>query len=215
VAERGGAVIGYAVTDFNPFQVTHGAVVQELSVVDVDGADEVAEALLADAEARALERGKSFIETALSLEDGRALAATAARAYEIHSYEGSVFMAVVVDAAGFLTETRDELCSRLAESPFHDWRGIVGIASSYQCCLLRIAGGDLDIETGEEPGAADVLVTVDPDGLPLLLMGRASVGELYSQDMITIAAADREKALRLLNCLFPRLPAYLPRAQWW
>jgi hypothetical protein len=215
VAERDGEVIGYAVTDYSPFHLTHGALVQELCVMDVDDAAGVADALLADAEARALQRGKSFIDLALSPEDGRALSATSARGYDTHSDTGSVFMAVILDIAAFLVEVRDELSRRLDESPFREWAGAVEISGGQQSCLLRMAGSGLSIESGEGAREADISVQVEPDAVAPLLMGRVSVEELYLQDALAIAAADREKALRLLAVLFPRLPIYLPRAQWW
>jgi hypothetical protein len=78
-----------------------------------------------------------------------------------------------------------------------------------------MAGSGLSIESGEGAREADISVQVEPDAVAPLLMGRVSVEELYLQDALAIAAADREKALRLLAVLFPRLPIYLPRAQWW
>ena len=71
IAEREGRVIGYAVMDYSPDSVKDGAVVQELCVTVEGGAGDVVDALLADAESRALGRGKSLIEASLSPEDGR------------------------------------------------------------------------------------------------------------------------------------------------
>jgi hypothetical protein len=215
VAERDGEVIGYAVTDYSPFHLTHGARVQELCVVDMDGVDGIVDALLADAETRALQRGKSFIDLALSPEDGCALSAIDARAYDVHSDTGSVFMAAILDIAAFLVELRYELRRRLDESLFRDWTGVVCISSGEQSCLVCIAGRDLSIESSAGTRDADISVRLDPDEVAPLLMGRVSVGELYSQDALAITAADSAEALRVLAVLLPRLPIYLPRAQWW
>jgi hypothetical protein len=215
VAERDGEVVGYAVTDYNPLNMRRGAVVQELCVAKGDGSHEVVHALLADAEARALRRGKIHIETTLSLEDNWALSAIGDRGYEIHSDTGSVFMALVLDLPRILADVKGELRRRLRGSTFRDWEGVVAIQAGGQPCLLRIAGADIAVETSRGRGEPDVLVTVDPEALAPLLMGRTSVGELFSQDMLAVAAADRDQGLRLLAALFPRLPAYLPRAQWW
>jgi hypothetical protein len=38
---------------------------------------------------------------------------------------------------------------------------------------------------------------------------------LYLQDALRVETSDREEALRLLDTLFPRVPIFLPRAQWW
>jgi hypothetical protein len=215
IAESHGQVMGYAVTDYKPEGLKGGAVVQELCVTDDDGAAEVAAALLADAEARAVERGKSFIESALSLEDGRAADALTERGYDTHSDSDSVFMAAVPDPAAFLGEVRGELRRRLDRTRFRDWEGSLRINAGDVGCLLRVSRTGIAAEPSEDEGEADIVVTVDPEMLPLLLFGRAAAGELYTQDGIAVTAGDRDVALDLLTALFPRLPTYLPRAQWW
>jgi hypothetical protein len=215
VAERGGAVIGYAVTDYSPFHTADHALVQEICVADGDDADAVVEALLADAEERARERDRASIEIGASLEDGRVASAAAAQGYEADSGADGVFMAAVLDINPFLAEIEGELRRRIGQSAMRGWKGLVKIAGGNQVGLLRLSEGEVTVEPGRERQAPDVSATIDSDALPLLLMGRASAGELYLQDMLALEAADREEALLLFAALFPRLPACLPRAQWW
>jgi hypothetical protein len=215
VAERAGQMIGYSVTDYEPESMPHAALVQELCVTDADESVEVAEALLADAETRALQRRKSSVETALSGDDGTAAAALVARGYETRSETGDVFMARVLDLGACLTEILSELRRRLEESAFRRWSGTIRIAAQGQSCLLRLSHGGIETHEGEAGDEADISATSDGETLSLLLLGRASLGELYTQDALAVTAADRDEALRLLAVLFPPLPAYLPRAQWW
>jgi hypothetical protein len=184
-------------------------------VTDADGAEEVADALLADAETRARQREKSFVEATLSPDDGRAAAGLAARGYETYAEAGDVFMAAVLDLRAFLTEIQDELRRRLEESAFRHWSGTLRIAAQSQSCLLRASKGNLEVRGSGEAAEADISATSDEQMLSLLLLGRTSIGELYAQDALSVAAVDRDQALCLLAVLFPSLPAYLPRAQWW
>ncbi len=213
IVEREGRVVGYAVTDYEPHSSSDGAVVQELCLADDDVDDDVVEALLADAERRALERGRCFIEVALSLEDGRAAEAVAGRGYHVHSGSGSVFMAAILDLGRLLAEIRGELRQRLDQSTSRDWAGSLRIAAGGSRCVLRVSPGDVAVGSSEEE--ADISATIDPEMLPLLLLGRVSTGELHTQGKLTVSAVSREEALALLTALFPRLPGCLPRAQWW
>ncbi|MDH4180276.1 MAG: GNAT family N-acetyltransferase, partial [Armatimonadota bacterium] len=61
LAERKGELLGYAVTDYKPMDMSGGALIQELCVAEGEDAGEVAQALIEDAERRARERGKSFV----------------------------------------------------------------------------------------------------------------------------------------------------------
>ncbi|MCJ7749678.1 MAG: hypothetical protein MUQ65_01075, partial [Armatimonadetes bacterium] len=61
----------------------------------------------------------------------------------------------------------------------------------------------------------DVTLAVRPEALSLLLLGRETIGELCLQDAVSLTPADNAEALSLLDALFPRIPLFLPRAQWW
>ncbi len=212
IAESAGRVLGYAVTDYRPFQLKDGAIVQELCAAEEEGADEVVHALLADAERRALDKGKSCLALYLSSEDGRSTPAAAARGYEERQGEG-VFMALITDLSAFLKEIEPALAARLAGGPLPDWRGTVTILSGNQSSGLFCADGSVEVRPAA--GRPSITLTVLPDALPLLLLGRESVGTLYTQDAISLDGDDVAEALRLLDALFPRLPLFLPRAQWW
>jgi predicted N-acetyltransferase YhbS len=218
LAERAGRLVGYAVTDYKPIWMTGGALIQELCVVEGEGAREIAEALIEDAEERAKDRGKSFVAVQFAEEDGLAASAAAAGGFDVGPNPDQVFMAVVTDLVGFLAEIADELGRRLRESGFGAWCGTVRVSSGgdgreRQSCDLRIAGGA--VEVGPAKGAADISVTVAPEALPLLLMGREWPGDLYLRDQLSVDATEGQDALALLHVLFPRVPVCLPRAQWW
>jgi hypothetical protein len=66
----------------------------------------------------------------------------------------------------------------------------------------------------EDAGGADIEVAVELERLPLLLLGRQSLADLYLQNALALSGEDREEALRVLEALFPRRPLFLPRAQW-
>jgi hypothetical protein len=67
----------------------------------------------------------------------------------------------------------------------------------------------------EDAGSADIEVTVEPERLPLPLLGRQSLADLYLQNALALSGEGRAEGLRVLEALFPRRPLFLPRAQWW
>jgi len=212
VATRGDEIVGCAVTDYQPVATAKGAIIQELCAIADEDAADIVDALVADAEERALSRGKTFIRIDISQEDGHVGQVCEGRGYHRRSTAPDVFMAAVTDLEGFLGDIADELNLRLQESEFRAWRGTIGLACGEQSCRLTAREGGLTI--GGD-GDADISVSVQAEALPLLLFARASVGELYVQDALGVEATDRERALGLLEALFPRVPIYLPRAQWW
>ncbi|HUU53307.1 MAG TPA: hypothetical protein VMY87_00165 [Armatimonadota bacterium] len=212
IAEVGGRILGYALTDYQPLWQEDAAALQELCAVEEEGADEVMQALLADAERRALERGKSYLIIYLSSEDGRSAPVAASRGYEEWD-ENGVFMAAIIGLAGFLEEIGPALSARLAQSPLRDWRGSVKLLSGGQSAGVFCADRSVEVRPAEKK--PEVTLTVRPEVLPLLLLGRETIGELYAQDAVSLKAADVAEALSLLDVLFPRLPIFLPRAQWW
>ena len=228
IFEQEGKLLGYAVTHYRPTQMAKAAIIQELCVVpgssDYEGALEIMQALIEDAEARARERGKTVVLLQLSPEDGLALAAAAASGYETRDDLHGVFMATIIDLTAFLSEAAEELTRRLRGSEFRDWSGTMHLSSGELSCTVETDGGAVGRVTpcppgpGRDPGSDtgfDISAEIMPEALPLLLMGRRRVAELYLQDALGVKAADRGKALRLLDTLFPRVPIYLPRAQWW
>jgi hypothetical protein len=150
LAVREGELLGYAVTDYEPMDMSGAALIQELCVAEGEDAGEVAQALIADAEQRARERGKSFVAIQMAQEDGQAAAASAAREYQVSPDSDQVFMAVITDLPRFLSEISGELSRRLAESGFANWRGTVHVASSdpageSQSCDLHVADGAVEV----------------------------------------------------------------------
>ncbi len=214
VAERGGEVVGYAVTDYRPFEENTAAIVQELCVAG-DRADEVAAALLEDAERRARQRGRQVLAVQLSPDDGLAERVAERLGFRSPGKDAGVFMAAVVDLARLLKELEQELSRRLAQSECAGWTGTLRLRSQGQTGWLRIRAGRVSAPRSPKAARADITAEVHPDALPLLVFGRCSVRWAYLQDMLSVEAADRGEALRLLDALFPRLPIYLPRAQWW
>jgi hypothetical protein len=213
IAERDGRILGYAITDYQPNMQDGAAVLQELCAVEEHDAQRVAEALIADAEERALQRGKFVLVLQLSAEDGLSSAAAEARGFDNQLDDGGVFMGSISNLRGFLAEMAPALSSRLARSDFAGWRGTLSISSGKQSAGLDIEGSAVHART---PFAKpDIRLAARPDALALLLFGRESVGALYLQDALSVDAEDRRTALRLLDALFPRIPAFLPRAQWW
>ena len=212
IAESAGRILGYAITDYQPMLMDDGAILQELCVVDEEGAGKVVEALIEDAEKRALARGKSYLVLQPSPDDGLAAAAAQARGFWTQD-DSEVFMVYVADLAGALTELLPELRQRLADSKLRDWRGAVKLTSGDQSCTIVVSGNGIQLAAdGRKP---DIAARLSPEVLPLLLFGREHIGELYIQDQVTLKAADVEEALRLLHVLFPLLPLCLPRAQSW
>ncbi len=213
LAVVGGKIAGYAVTHYRPDFQEDVATVQEMCVDPGPVADAVAEALLRDAEARARKRGKTAITLSLSSEDGIAVRAGEALGFRTAGETGAVFMVAITNLAQFLREIEAELTRRLTASPLADWRGTVEITSGEQSAGLRLNRGK--VKVARPGGKADVKVTVDSEALPRLLMGQLTVGEAYLQDCLSVEAPDRKQALRLLDALFPRMPLYPPRSQWW
>lgn len=213
VAVRGEKILGYAVTDYEPIAISKGALIQELCVAANEDAEEIVDALIADAERRALSRGKTFITLELPVEDGYVEDVCERRGYYPRLAARGVFMATVTDLSALLRDLEEELSLRLRESESRSWRGTIGLESGDQSCRLVVGEGAVTV--GAEGDRADMSVSVDPEVLPLLLFGRTSVGELYAEDRVGLEAEDREAAFRLLNALLPHVPLSLPRAQWW
>jgi predicted N-acetyltransferase YhbS len=212
VAERGGQIVGYAICECPCRTMPEVAVIQELSVADLEDADDIARALVADAEARARQKGIPAIILHTSDEDG-----LTCRVADVLGYQGpeettGVFMAAITNLTGFLTEMEPELSRRLAVSVYREWEGRLLIRSGESYAGVRMQQGRVQID---EDWDAQVAITVCPEALPLLLLGRVSVGPLYLQDEVVLQADDKTAALELLDALFPRLPMYLPRSQWW
>ena len=233
IAEMGGTVLGYAITDYQPMWADGAAMVQEMCVAQdpnlrdaCPSAENVMEALVEDAEKRALGRGKIALLLQLSAQDGHVGAAASALGY-MERADDEVFMVAVTDLAGCLAELEPALTSRLGDSAFSDWRGSIKITSGEQSAGLLL--GDDKVKVAPAPARPSITLTVHPDSLPLLLFGRQPIGELYSQDAASLTAADATlrsndtslrstsvaHALRLLDVLFPLIPVFLPRAQWW
>ncbi|MBN1460017.1 MAG: hypothetical protein JXA57_10790 [Armatimonadetes bacterium] len=213
IAMVDGAILGYAVTDYQPFGMRNAAVVQELCLAQTADAETVTKALLEDAENRARERGRHVLAVQLSPDDAQVTTATARLGFDGPGDDGGVFMAVVVDLRQALEELTPALSEGLADSVARNWRGTVSLRSNEQAATLEVENGHVSVNADTAP--ADIETTVDPEWLPLLLLGRESVGELYVQHAITVKARDREYALQVLEALFPRRPVFLPRVQWW
>ncbi len=212
VAEADGAIIGYAITDYEPMWRKDAAILQELCVIDGADAQALTEALIADAEEIALRRSKAVLILGLSPDDGLIGSAAASRGYSERADDG-VFMAVVTDLEGCLREIEAALTRRFSASPLSDWRGAIRIVSGEQSARLALGDGWARVAAARARPA--ITLTVQPEALPMLLFGRKPVGELYSQDTISLKASDVGQALRLLDILFPTVPVYLPRAQSW
>lgn len=148
----------------------------------------------------------------LSPEDGRLDPVKARLGYDGEE-ESGVFMARVLDLRRFLREIEPALNARLGESLKKLWQGAVRVTCGEQSAALVCREGKLAVEA--EVSRAKITVKVEEAVLPLLLLGREAVGELYVQDMIAIKAPNKMEALRLLDALFPRVPVFLPRGQWW
>jgi len=212
IAVRGREVLGYAITDYQPLWLRGAALIQELCVVEGEEGDEAARALIEDAEALAGARGKSYLAIELPREDGRVSGAAAACGYEVLVLP-EVFMGKLVHLKQFLTEIAGELSLRLAASDHRGWAGTVRISSGGQSCDLRLEAGEVKVGAGSK--RPEIRVTVDPEALLLLLTGRELPGDLYLGDVLSVRARGAQDALSLLDALFPRVPLFLPRAQWW
>lgn len=231
VAERDGRLAGYAVADHT--DAKH-SVLHELCVAAGDGAGAVARALLEDAEAIARRRGKLAMASLLPHEDALAAETERALGYEFDRGRAT-FMTLITDLARFLEGLTPELERRLAASEFAGWQGDVALKTESMEAWLRLRAGSVKViraagPPGAKTAAGDlraglrtvvghaltlVAVEIAPERLPLLLLGRSSVGEAYLWDELTVIARDRPQALRLLHVLFPPLPMALPRQQWW
>ncbi len=213
IAERDGVAAGYAVVGLPEGGGSQFAVVQELCVAEGEEGEEVAGALLADAEQIARSRGATAVLLQLGHEDGFIRRLTQARDYDWLGPESGVFMAAVSDLAGLLGEMQAELSARLGASRFSRWQGVVEIRSGAQSARLQLAEGRVRVvEPGGEPSFS---AEVSAEVLPLLLFGRVSVRQAFLQDEMAIAGDDRTLGLELLDTLFPRLPMYLPVSQSW
>lgn len=217
LALRGRSLVGYVVTDYESEWGTDVAVVQELCVAAGPDAGNTAGFLLADAEEQARARGRGALLLALSHEDGVVRRAAETRGFEMPEDGSGVFMTAVVDLPRLLRELASELNRRLQESAWGDWEGVIRLESGEQAAVLRVHGRTATVVSRR--GRPDLVVTVEPDALPQLLLGRLAVGEAFLQRWLTVRSAtptaDPWQPLRVLDALFPRLPIYLPRAQWW
>jgi GNAT superfamily N-acetyltransferase len=213
IAEARGKIQGYAITDYQPNGLTGAAVLQELCTAEEANTDQVMRALLEDAERRARERGKLVLMAQLSPEDGRASAAVEEQGFDSQLDDGEVFMAAVTSLPGLLTEMEPALSARLKRSALSAWRGEINVSCGGQSAGLEVRTAG--VSTGPPVERPAIRVSVRPDALPLLLSGREPVGELYVQDCLSVEAPNAGEALRLLDVLFPRVPIFLPRAQWW
>jgi len=213
VAERGGEVVGYAVTDSPSRTERDVAVIQELCVAEVEGADEIARALVEDAEERARARGVPAMVVDLSPDDGLACRTAAAAGYETLGEVTEVFMATITNFAAFLEEMESELTRRFAASQVCQWEGGVHLRSGEMAAGLRLEARAVHAEPPR--GEAALSVDITPEALQLLLFGQVSVREAFLQNWLSVAASDQVAALQVLAALFPCLPMYLPRSQWW
>ena len=212
IAERNGKLIGYAVTNHDPYEMENTAAVQELCVTKCEDADEVVRELLADAERIAVKRGKQILALHLSTQDDLVNRAAACAGFAIAEDDPGTFMAVITDLRRFLLEIEAELSRRLGESRLKSWQGLMLVRSGEQQARLTVSGGRVKVAAS---GAPRVTVEVDPEALPTLLLGQRSVRDVFLQDLLSVQASDRMEALHLVDVLFPRLPLYLPRTQWW
>jgi predicted N-acetyltransferase YhbS len=215
VAERGGQIVGYAVCECPSHMMADLAVIQELCVAKVEDAGEIARALAADAEQRARAAGVPAIIFHTSAEDGLTSRLAEELGYLPPPQTTGVFMAAVTDLAAFLSEIAPELSRRLAAAHCR-WQGVLELRSASMTARLQVKSGKLAVSRGQDSDSSPAIsAQVAPDALPLLLFGRMSVGDAYLQDAIALTAANRAEALELLDTLFPRMPIYLPRSQWW
>ncbi len=208
VAVREGRIVGHSAADYDAGETV---ILQELCVAEERDAAELAQALIADVEARCLARGKTTLLLHLSHEDGLVTRVAEQMGYEFTRSTG-VFMAAVTNLEQFLREIEAELTRRLAESVCRDWTGSIALRSGEMAAGLYLHDAQVEVATVSGP---TVTAEIDPGLLPLLLLGRITVGEAYLQDQLTLRAEDRLQALRVLDALFPRTAMYLPRAQWW
>lgn len=208
VATRNGKIVGHSVADYRAGET---AIVQELCVAEESDAVEIARVLLSDVEERCRGRGKTSLLLCLSDEDGLVARVAGTMGYEF-ARGTRVFMSMITNLGQFLREIQSELTRRLTQSELRRWTGGVMLCSGDMRAGLYLRRGQVKAATVVEPA---ITVELEPDALPLLLLGRLAVGEAYLQDRLTIAAEDRAAALRLLDVLFPRTPMLLPRAQWW
>lgn len=213
LAAAGGHIVGYATTNYRPDFQDQYAAVQALCVAEGADTDAVVRALLEDAEQRAKSRGRELLTLSLSSEDASVARAARALGYDLNQDGGEVFMLAITNLGKFLQETEAELTRRLALSWFAPWEGVIRLSSGEMKAGLRLRKKSVKAVTVRE--SADVDVTIHPEVLPLLLFGRMTAPEAFLQDRLSVAAADRMQALTLLDALFPRMPLYLPREQWW
>jgi hypothetical protein len=228
VAERGGRLAGYAVADHSDAE---HSVLQELCIAGGDEAGAVARVLIEDAEAISRGRGKLMMLSLLPHEDALAARAAEDLGYEFHRGRAT-FMTLITDLPRFLGQLAPELERRLAASAFTGWQGEIEMRSGDLEAELHLREGAVQVRRGGRPTVTTahvqqatrpatsrrrpmVAVEIAPERLPLLLLGRSSVGEAYLWDELAVIARDRMEALRLLHVLFPPLPMALPRQQWW
>lgn len=223
VALRRGEIIGYLVVDFEYIWDSDVAVVQELCIAEGEQADELARQLLEDAERQAGSRAKHVLMLALSNEDGHALRAATALGFDGSEDGGDVFMAAITNLAAFLRQIAPELTRRMQASRFRAWRGTIPLRSGEMEGGLRLQQGA--VEAVRARGTADLSASIHPEALPSLLFGQLSVARAFLQDRLSVSQsegseqaaqhANRTQALQVLDALFPRVPLYMPRAQWW
>jgi putative sterol carrier protein len=213
VAEREGEIVGYAVTDCPADPAAQTAILQELCVADLLDADEIAALLVSDAERLTHAAGKRAIHMDLSHEDGLARQIAQSHGYCFPGDGTGVFMVTIINLLALFREIEEELSARFAESGRSRWEGVVHFRSGDLEAALRFAGGAVRAEAANSD--PDFSVDISPETLPLLLFGRISVREAFLQACLSVPGPDRPSALALLDCLFPCLPLYLPRSQWW
>ena len=208
VAVREGRIVGHSAADYDAGETV---ILQELCVAEERDGAELAQALIADVEQRCRARGKTTLLLHLSHEDGLVTRVAHQMGYEF-THSTGVFMTAITNLEQFLRELEAELTRRWSQSAGRAWTGTIAFRSGEMAAGLYLHDAQAEVVMVSGP---TLTAEVDPGVLPLLLLGRITVGEAYLQDGLTLRAEDKLQALRVLDALFPRTPMYLPRAQWW
>ena len=200
VAERGQALIGCLVgfRQDETFEIT------DLCLAEGESREAIARALLALAEAEAVEQKCPTICWNHTPDDDLVKRALARQGYFWDEW-GGVGMWGVRSLPILLGELVPLLEYRLKEAKLQEWSGRLDLTSPSHRGRLAIEAGRVHVPTTRR-GAPSLALACSDTTMSKIVMGRETPFEAYLQTNLTIEPRVTDPIVKLLETLFPRMP---------